>query len=247
MPEVSLSFDAVNKDSHPIATVKGGDYDRDTLYLNQGEESGGRRPKFQPDISKAYLSKMTSKKHGSTMKLIHEAMMKGIPPEHLITQDKGVKTLYADMMKQTKKSDKCIKLPPDSTFQLLPNPDPEKRSVYYIAGASGSGKSYIAKGIAEKYQKHFPDRDVFLVSKLGEDETLDGMKHKPIRLNVQKLIETPLKDLEPLRDCLIIFDDYDAFEGKEAKAIETLMNDIATMGRHTNTTMLCLTHYVTNF
>jgi len=45
-----------------------------------------------------------------------------------------------------------------------------------LRDASGSGKSHIAKGVAERYMKQFPDRDVYLVSKLEEDETLDNMK-----------------------------------------------------------------------
>ena len=244
MPEISLSFDAVDKSSHPIAIVKGGKFDRETLYLNQGE-SIGRRPKFQPDIGRAYLSKMTSRKHGSTMKLINEAMSKGIPVEHLLTQDKGVKSMYEDILNQQKQSDKCIKLPPESTFQLIPPED--KRFVYYIAGPSGSGKSYIAKALAERYQKQFPDRDVFLVSKLGEDETLDSMKHKPIRLNVQKLIEEPLKNLEPLRESLVIFDDVDGFDKKQLDAIQLLVNDIGTMGRHTDTSMIYISHILSDY
>ena len=249
MAQVSLSFEG-DKDAKPIALVKGGQYNKETLYLNKGESGSGkdkRRPKFQPDVGREYLSKMTSTKHGKSMKAIHEAMARGVPPEHLMGVDMGVRSMYADMLKQGKNAEKVIKLPPDSNFILIPTKEADKREIWYIAGASGSGKSYIAKGLAERYRKQFPERDVFLVSKLAEDETLDSLSPKPVRLNIAKLIEKPLKDLEPLRDCLIIFDDYDAFEGKEAKAIESLMNDIATMGRHTGTTMLCLTHYLSNY
>jgi ABC-type multidrug transport system ATPase subunit len=47
----------------------------------------------------------------------------------------------------------------------------ESRELVAIRGASGSGKSYIARGLAEKYKKMFPDRQVYLISKLLEDST----------------------------------------------------------------------------
>ena len=46
---------------------------------------------------------------------------------------------------------------------------------------------------------------------------------------------------------MIIFDDYDTFTGPAEKVVHKLIDDLATMGRHTNTTMLCLSHYLTNY
>lgn len=244
MTKVSLSFDK-EKDSVPIAIVKGGEYDKECLYLRTGD-SGGRKPKKELNMGHAHLRKMPARKQSEIVRILNEAFARGVPPEHLMVDDIGVRSMYEDMFEEAK-TDTTIALPPNSSFIILPSPKVDKREIYYIAGASGSGKSYIAKGLAEKYQKQFPDRQVFLVSKLDDDTTLGSMKQKPQRLKIDKLVETPLKDLTPLTDCLIIFDDYDAFTGKEAKCIEDLINDIATMGRHTNTTMLCLTHYLSNY
>lgn len=246
MPDVSLSFDS-GKDSKAIAVVRGGEYNKESLYLHQDDgKHHTKKPKQELDIGNAYLRRLPARKQSDIMRILGDAYARGIPPEHLTGVDAGILTLYEDMLRN-KSKEVSIKLPPNSSFEIIPDTNGEKRSIYYVAGASGSGKSYIAKGLAEKYQKQFPDRDVYLVSKLGADETLDGMKKKPVRLNVAKLVETPLKDLEPLRNSMIIFDDYDAFDGKEAKMVENLMNDIATMGRHTVTTMLCLTHYLSNY
>ena len=46
---------------------------------------------------------------------------------------------------------------------------------------------------------------------------------------------------------MVIFDDYDTFTGDAEKVITKLIDDLATMGRHTNTTMLCLSHYLTQY
>jgi hypothetical protein len=155
------------------------------------------------------------------------------------------KQLY-DRILSDEAKDTSINLPDDSKFQIVPSPDPKKREVFYIAGASGSGKSYIAKGIAEMYHNLFPSREVYLISKLGEDSTLDTMKPPPKRINIQTLIDD-YPELEEFEDCCVIFDDYDTFTGPAEKVVHKLIDDLATMGRHTNTTMLCLSHYLTNY
>jgi hypothetical protein len=139
-----------------------------------------------------------------------------------------------------------VELPDSSSFQILPSPDPERREVFYIAGASGSGKSHIAKGIAECYKQIFPDREVYLISKLDEDNTLDSMKPPPKRIKIQSLIDD-YPDINEFENCCVIFDDYDTFVGPAEKVVHKLIDDLATMGRHTHTTMLCLSHYLTNY
>lgn len=146
------------------------------------------------------------------------------------------------------KISKVIKLPPDSQFQILPSPKKDKREIFYIAGASGSGKSYQARGLAERYKKLFPDREIYLISKLNEDETLDTMKTgKPLRIKVDTLLTNPIKDIAVFANSMVIFDDYDTFPAPMDKVVLALIDDIATMGRHSNITMCCLSHYLTNY
>ena len=246
MVDVNLSFDA-DKDAQPIALVMGGDMHKQKLFLHSSDKKVSK-PKRELDIGNAHLKKLPARKQSDIIRMLSEAYKKGVAPEHLMVDDVGVRSMYEDMIRDAENDkEQTIKLPPNSSFVILPTANPSKREIFYIAGASGSGKSYIAKGIAEQYQKKFPDRTVFLISKLSEDETLDSMKQKPIRLKIDKLIENPLKELEPLQNSMVIFDDYDSFTGKEAKVIEELMNDIATMGRHHCISMLCLTHYLSNY
>jgi len=244
--KVSISLDG-GKDAISIASVVGGDYDKEELFLHDGNVKSKKGIR-ELEIGKYRLSHLPPRKQTEVMRILQEAYRRGIPPEHLQLDIPGAEDAYREMLGETTAAETtCVKLPPSSMFALSPSKDAKKREIYYIAGASGSGKSHIAKRLAEQYQKQFPDRDVYLVSKLAEDATLDSMKKPPIRLNVEKLVETPMKDLEPLRDSMIIFDDYDSFTGKDAKAVQQLIDDIATMGRHTNTTMLCLSHYLSNY
>jgi hypothetical protein len=251
MPAASLSFE---KGGQPIAKVSGGEYNGDVLSLHQEERGGasGKKGVQELELGKHRLSKLPARKRTEVLSVLQEAYARGIPPEHLspeLVRIPGVMDAYMEMSGSAKKQEQTrIKLPVGSSFVLLPTKDPKKREVYYIAGASGSGKSYIARSLAEQYMKQFPDRNVYLISKLEEDDTLDNMKgRKCIRLKPAKLVENPLKDLEMLRDSCCVFDDYDTFTGKELKTILQLIDDIAIMGRHTNTSMLCLTHFLTNY
>ena len=246
MPSVGLSFTPDSKESIPIAIVTGGEYDGERLYLND-DSKGGKKPKKKLSFAKAKIDKMRSRDRADLEMKLQEAFHKGVAPEHLLIEGDGVRELYEEMLEEVKK-DTSVELPPESQFQLIPSPKKDVREIWYIAGPSGSGKSYIAKGLAERYRRMFPDRPVYLVSKLKEDETLDAMKGgPPRRLDVQKLVDNPLKDLDLLADSMIILDDYDTFTKPFDKAVQKLIDDIATMGRHSNTTMLCLSHYLSNY
>ena len=251
---VSIDFEK-GKGGVAIAKVKGGEYNGDTLYLHQDGQKGGKGGVQELELGKHRLAKLPTRKQQDVMRVLQESFARGIPPDHLspdIARLPGVMDAYEEMSGAAREDASThVKLPHGSHFQLIPSPDPKKREVWYIAGASGSGKSHIAKGIAEQYMKQFPDRQVYLISKLEADDTLDSMKGRQcVRLKPAKLVETPLKtteDLKKLSDSLVIFDDYDTFQGKEQKVIQQLIDDIAIMGRHENITMLCLTHYLTNY
>jgi len=244
----SLSFDKAGKDGMPIAIVRGGDDDGKILSVFSDEDKTSKKSSKEIDAIRYTkdLKGLSATKRVALFNRLQEAKEKGIPPEMLI-EDEGIRKLYKRILSDDGENDKTIVLPDDSTFHLIPNPDKDKRSVYYIAGASGSGKTYIARGLAEGYKKLFPSRQVYLISKLKEDSTLDTMKiGRPLRIDVQSLIDN-YPTIDEFKDCMVIFDDYDTFTDKAGKVVQQLIDDLAIQGRHTNTTMLCLTHYITNY
>lgn len=146
-----------------------------------------------------------------------------------------------------------IQLPLDCKFQLLPNVNSEKRDVYYIAGASGSGKSYITRQIVNNYAKLYKHRMIFIVSQLDSDDTLDGIESKNIRrLDLKKLIANPPDINNPIfYKSFIIFDDLDALNKKDRQQIDIFINNVATMGRKHKEgqgciSMALISHYITN-
>lgn len=242
----TLSFD-IDPDSRPIARVKGGRYDGEILYLHDSDtRSGGRRPKSVLQRAK-YMAALKGMKPADRTKAfvrLEKAFERDVRPEDYREGDEAEKELYERIVKE-KSADTSVELDDDGCFELLPSPDPKRREVWYVAGQSGSGKSYIAKGLASFYHKLFPDRGIYLVSKLEKDETLDALKFLK-RLNIQSFIDD-YPSLEEFTDCMVIFDDYDTLTGEADKVVSKIIDDLAIQGRHTCTTMLCLSHYLTNY
>lgn len=245
-----LSFDKGDGKSKPIARVKGGDNDGEILYLHETSPASGGAGKAMPKrtFNRAKYSKslgdMKPAERTKTFVRLEEAYARGVAASDLAEKDAAVKSVYEKMVKDAT-SDKMIELDDEGIFELLPSCDPSKREVWYIAGQSGSGKSWVAKQLAHYYHKINPDRGVYLVSKLNEDATLDALKFLK-RINIQSFVDD-YPDLDEFKDCMVIFDDYDTLTGDAEKVINKIVDDLAIMGRHTNTTMLCLSHYLTNY
>jgi len=242
----SLNFDQ-SKDAEAIAIVKGGDNDKEVLYLHSDDVKP--KKKIQKEVNYLDYSKelknLKPNQRVAFINKIQEAYHKNIPMDNVL-ENNEFKSIYKKVLDSDKKNNQ-LSIPDDSTFSIIPSPNPEKRGVYYIAGASGSGKSYMARQLAENYKKLFSDREIYLISKLNEDSTLDKMKiGKPKRINVDTLI-SDYPEINEFKDSMIIFDDYDTFEGQLGKIVQQLIDDLAIQGRHSNTTMLCLTHYITNY
>jgi hypothetical protein len=244
----SLSLDKADiKDARAIASVNGGKYNGEILFLHEQTPTAKPQTKEIPANTVVYKTEMKGMKPAERTKTfarLEEAAKKGVHSEHLVGESTETKKLYERLLTDMS-SDKKVGLDDDGLFELLPSPNPEKREVWYIAGASGSGKSYIARGLAFYYKKLFPDRQVYLVSKLDEDSTLDALPFLK-RILVQSFVDD-YPDLEEFKDCMVIFDDYDTLTGDAEKVITKIVDDLAIMGRHTNTTILCLSHYLTNY
>ena len=103
-----------------------------------------------------------------------------------------------------------IQLPPHVQFNLLPPPDPKVREVISVAGAAGAGKSFISKEYCRRYYKQWKSkRDVFVVSALKSDETLDELKFIK-RIIISSLVDDPLEDpIKAFEDSLVVFDDIE--------------------------------------
>lgn len=245
-----LNFEK-SKDAKAVAVVRGGEMDGSLLYLHKDVKGSGAGSK-EVDAIKFMkdLNFLKPAERVRVMKEITDAVEKDTPPEAFLsgTGDERVKEVYAKV-KTTTNQDTTIKLPDESTFQPIPDPDPKARQIWYVAGISGSGKSYFAKGIAENYKKLFPDREIYLISKynVDDDDTLGKMRiGRPKSISLDSLLND-YPDINEFENCLVIFDDYDTLSPPYDKVVQKLIDDLAIRGRHTATSMCVLSHYLTNY
>lgn len=247
MYSLTFDLDKSNKSQKPVAIVKGGKMNGEILYLQEGNTQKSALPKPEISITKYEkdLKGLKPRERVQSFYKLQEALDKGFSPDQFFGADARLKEVYTKIQSDTSASNK-VELPMNSFFNILPTTDPEKRDVFYIAGASGSGKSFLARSIAENYRKVWGDeRQIYLISKLAEDETLDKAKFIK-RINVESFLKDP-PTFEEFNSSLVLFDDYDTMEAPLDKIIEKLINDIAIMGRHGLISMLCMTHYLTNY
>lgn len=246
MPELNFEKD---RDAKAVAIVRGGDDDGRILYLHtesKPKTCGGAGKEVANPMR--YMKELAHIPHRERVKVMSE-LMEGVERGKApALEDERARKVYEDMSTSACKSG-AINLPDDSIFQCIPDPDPKARQVWYVAGISGSGKSYFARNIAEAYKKIFPDREVYLISKypVEEDDTLGKMKvGRPKSISLDSLV-TDYPSIEEFKDCLLIADDYDTLSAPYDKIVQKLIDDLAIRGRHTSTSMLVLSHYLTNY
>jgi hypothetical protein len=127
-------------------------------------------------------------------------------------------------------------------FQYMFNTKKE-RFIAYCSGQSGSGKSYWTAQIAKEYKKVYPKRQIYLLSYVNEDPSIDAIKSLK-RLNIQsdEFLNMDLSS-EDFKDSLIIFDDVDCIREKKLKnKIKDILDKVLQTGRHFNTSCIYLSH-----
>ena len=140
------------------------------------------------------------------------------------------------------KSFSCLKIP-SGKFQQMPDAEKE-REILYITGPSGSGKSTYTANYVKEYLKIFKKNKVYIYSALTEDESLDIIPHKRIRID-DELITDPLS-VEDFMSSLVIFDDIDVISNKKHKeVVYAMLNSILETGRHYKISCIITNHMPT--
>jgi hypothetical protein len=125
-------------------------------------------------------------------------------------------------------------------FEPTPNTKSE-RDILYIAGPSGSGKSFYTKLYLQNYMKQFPNNSIYMLSKLNDDKSLDGIPLKRIMID-NRVISEPFT-VEDFKDSCLILDDIDALKEKNLKqALYALKTEILETGRHFNVSLILTSH-----
>jgi len=137
----------------------------------------------------------------------------------------------------------------EGKIQQIPNIDPSQRDIFIIAGGSGLGKSTSAAMLMQQYQALFPDRKLFIFSKVKKDPSIDklGLKNlHRILLDSSYMEDEEQIDSEDFSQCCILFDDVGTLTGKLKKSVMELRDDMMQTGRHNEITLICTYHLLMN-
>jgi len=139
-----------------------------------------------------------------------------------------------------------LKDQPNLKFQPIPDKQKE-RQIRYVCGRSGSGKSFWTRNYAEEYHKMYPKRDIFVISSLKDDPTLDKLKCiKRLKIHEPAFLAENIT-AEDFKDSLVIFDDTDCLQNKFLKKkIDGIFNALAETGRHFSTSVVFTSHLACN-
>jgi len=130
---------------------------------------------------------------------------------------------------------------------LLPLTKEHERSVDYISGPSGSGKSHYAADLARSFQFMHPDKDIYIFSRTEpkNDPAFKKINFIPIPID-DSIVTDPIDITRELtRGCLVIFDDCNTIiDDKQKKAVDNLMSDIMEVGRKLDIWIIITNHLV---
>jgi hypothetical protein len=226
------------KNSLPIAKIQGGKNNGKIIYLS--DESNERDI---PVDSMEILDEIMKEKNGrlrfDKMSRLQRSIKYNIEP-----LDEDILQYYNQTMSKIDHySKKDFKI---HDGELIPIPNIKQRECIYVAGPSGSGKSTYISNYAQEFQHIFPDKTVFVFSRLNEDEPIDILDPYRIEIN-QELIDEPINPDE-LSDSLVIFDDTDTIPDKKLnEAVRKLKNDLLETGRHNDVYVVISSHLMTNY
>lgn len=110
-------------------------------------------------------------------------------------------------------------------------PNVNLRDIIYVAGPQGCGKSTYVKCYTEEFLDAFPHKEVFLLSRIEDDDAFRDIEMTQIDINDPELMDEPINVKEELNDSLIIFDDYLALDRNIQKSIEMTLKDVIQNGR----------------
>lgn len=128
---------------------------------------------------------------------------------------------------------------------LTPLIDPFKREVCYIAGPSGSGKSYYSSNLVKSFKVAYPKSEVYLFSRTDWKDDPAYKEVKPMQVDLDTIAEEPLDITEIKNNSLVIFDDCNTIpDDKIKKQVIQLMEDIMEVGRKLKIWIIITNHLV---
>lgn len=194
------------------------------LYLNGRDDKNPITS--NKSVSKDEISKHINMRDKGRHRIIDKLYKHLNSGEPFADEDEKYIKLY-DTMKKQKDESNFIQLPPDSKFELTPlmpkdMKDGRYRSTLFVAGESGSGKTFLCKNYILLYSELYPKNKIYFISQqhLDEDESLKEVRGYMNQISIDDIMneESPVTwESFKEKPCLVFFDDYDGFDKHKIK------------------------------
>lgn len=226
----------------PLATYKDSKGNKKYIYYNENNNVNNEDELTDEEILNIIENFINEDKGRISMRQInelYEALKNDIEPDN-----KKLKILYNDLKKASNKN-KNINIDNGTVMPIFDKD--EERKVFYIAGMSGSGKSYFTSKLIDQYKKMYPNNNIILFSNKPEDPALDRHK-KLIRIELNEdLLNDPL-ELGELKNSLVIFDDVEYTPNKYiGEELDRIRDLILQQGRSYKISFCYISHQLTNY
>lgn len=130
---------------------------------------------------------------------------------------------------------------------LEPLLNDEERSVAYVTGPSGVGKSVYSSNLIKNYRKAFPDIPLYVISRTSakDDPALKDLHGYQIPVD-DDLVKNPIDISKELSGgSILLCDDIGTIQDeKQKKAIDKLIKDVMEVGRKMNIILVLTNHLI---
>lgn len=233
----------------PIAIIKGGQKNNCILNLiDDNDNNNGIKNKTQDVLDINFIKKLKRNMSAKQKRKIDDFLRSD---DYDYDDDEDLKDIFDQILEEaSKRNQKEYVINDEGRIQVLPRFDAVER--VYIAGPTGSGKTFYTRCYLEQINKVFPNKEIYLFSDVDHDEEIDQVKNlNRVDLNALKaeLKEKDKNEIDPtdFEGSICVFDDIDSLEKKTYKLVAHFRDKLLRKGRHDNIGCVITSHNLTNY
>lgn len=230
-----------------VAIVCGGEYDEQKIYITKEQDEPDREIEDEDDVFEILdeddFKSKNYKYHSMKDKLkLANALSKY---NKNINSDSDDELFQKFDEMQGKITDRLKKEFELSSGIIIPIPDKDSERIY-IAGKSGSGKSFLTAIYAREYNEMFPKRKIYIFTKHDKEKAYKNIPHIEITCD-DDMVKDEIK-VTDFKKSLVIFDDCDHIQDKKISTnIRRFNNDLITTGRKYEIHTITLQHQLMDY
>ena len=235
-----LTFSNHGKKTIPVAIIEGGPDNREMIFLNPDLTVMNRGLiEDYNDFKYENGEEVDCPTSDFEYRLMQKTQGKKVCKNKMNKLVKEVRTEQQDII------GKDFVLNPMDNSVLSPIVNAKMNDKFFIIGKGGQGKSTLANKIAGYYREVYPENNIYLLSRINEDKSIDCERIGIERIPIDKdLLNMNLNAVNDFKNSLVIFDDIEDIinmysgtkEGQKAgealyKVITHLQMDCIRLGR----------------